>query len=77
MILLGLVSRTQEVDLEGQLKLGVRALQVQAHLLVFFFFSSAIFHLLTCIIRRGGELHFCHAREWFIRFVVSVLIHLT
>jgi len=27
-----LVARTQEIDIEAQLKLGVRALQVQVHL---------------------------------------------
>ena len=51
------VARTQEVDVEAQLRLGVRLLQVQAHMYVqifhvFFLFSSVSYIIILLGLER-------------------------
>ena len=61
------VSRTQETDVTAQLMMGVRLLQVQAHMCVQMFILTLIGLIYTS--RNGKDLHLCHTSP-FKKFMV-------
>lgn len=63
------VSRTQEVDVSTQLRLGVRLLQAQARMCVqivflFFCFSLQSSYIYVHSSRNGKDLSFCHTSQF-------------